>query len=129
MICAWNFGHKSRWSLTTEIIKRSFNCTYKRPKILHHYLDGYKAPTIAKLRLEEGLKASFVGISKFLIKYQETGSIGQKQGSGRPSIIMGEIKKVVEEQMRMDDETTAHKLHKMLTSKGYSISRSIILRY
>ena len=114
--------------MTTEIVKSSFNCTYKRQKILHHYLDGYKAHTIAKLLLEEGLKTSCVGISKFFIKYQETGSIGRKQGSGRPSIIMGEIKKVVEEQMRMDDQTTAHKLHKLLTSKGYSTSLIIILQ-
>ena len=102
--------------------------TYKRQRILHHYLQGHKAPTIAKLLREEGLKASRVGISKFLIKYRETGSIGRKQGSCRPSIITEEVKKVVEEQMRLDDETTAHQLHKMLTSKGYSISLSTILR-
>ena len=101
--------------------------TYKRQRILHHYLEGHKAPTITKLLREEGLKASSVGISKFLIKYRETGSIGRKQGSGRPSIIMEEIKKVVE-QMRLDDETTAHQLHKMLMSKGYSISFSTILQ-
>ena len=35
---------------------------------------------------------------------------------------------MVEEQIRLDDETTAHQLHKILTSKGYSISLSTILR-
>ena len=41
---------------------------------------------------------------------------------------MGKIKKVVEEQMCIDDETTAHNLHKMLMSKGYSVSLSTILQ-
>ena len=102
--------------------------TYKRQRILHHYFEGHHAPTIAKLLREEGLKATRVGIAKFLTKFQETGSIGRSPGSGRPSKITAEIKEMVEEQMRLDDETTACQLHKLLTSKGYSISLRTILR-
>ena len=65
---------------------------------------------------------SHVAISKFLIKFRETGSIGLKLGSGRPSIVTVEIKKVVKEQLCMDDETTAYQLHKLLTSKAISVS-------
>ena len=102
--------------------------TYKRQRILRHYFDGHKAPTIAKLLWEEGLKASCVGIAKFLTKFWETGSIRRRFGSGRPSKIAAEIKRAVEEQMRLDDETTAHQLHKLLTSKAYSINLRTILR-
>ena len=80
-------------------------------------------PTIAKLLQEEKLKASRVGIAKFLRKFEETGSIGRRPGSGRPSKITAEIKALVEDQMRKDDETTAYQLHGFLVSQGYQISR------
>ena len=43
--------------------------------ILHH-IEGHKAPTIARLHREDGVKVSHVRISKFLAKFEETGSIG-----------------------------------------------------
>ena len=63
--------------------------------ILHH-MEGHKAPTIARLFREEGVKVSRVGISKFLAKSEETGLIGQRRiGSGRPSKITPERKKLL----------------------------------
>ena len=56
-------------------------------------MEGHKAPTIARLLREEGVKISCVGISKFLTKFEETGSIGRSIGSGRPSKITAETKK------------------------------------
>ena len=56
-------------------------------------MEGHKAPTIVRLLREEGVKVSRVRISKFLTKFEETGSIGQRMGSGRPSKIMAETKK------------------------------------
>ena len=53
---------------------------------------------------------------------------GRRFGSGRLSKITAEIKGAVKEQMRLDDETTAHQLHKLLTSKGHSISLHTILQ-
>ena len=85
-------------------------------------------PTIATLLQEEQLKASRVGIAKFLKHYQDTGTIARKPGSGRPSKITAEIKRIVNEQMMRDDETTAHQLHRLLASKGYNISLRTILR-
>ena len=46
--------------------------SYKRQRILFHYLQGTKAPTIAKFLQEEKLKASRVGIAKFSRKFEET---------------------------------------------------------
>ena len=85
-------------------------------------MEGHKAPTVARLLREEGVKVSCVGISKFLAKFEETGLVGRRIGSGRPSKITAEMKKLVEDQMREDIETMAYQLHKLLTSKDYSIS-------
>ena len=93
-----------------------------------YYSRGYKAPTIAKLLLEENLRVSRVGISKFLKKFRETGCIQRRSGSGRPSKISAEIKEIVEEQMRADDETTATQLHHLLQQHGYTISLRTVLR-
>ena len=102
--------------------------TYKQQRILVHYSRGYKAPTIAKLLQEENLRASRVGIAKFLKKFNETGCIQRRPGSGRPSKISAEIKEIVEEQMRADDETTATQLHRLLRQRGYNLSLRTVLR-
>ena len=101
---------------------------YVKQRILYHYLKGHKAPTIAKLLQEEDLKASRVGIAKFLKHYEDSGAIARKPGSGRPTKVTADIKRIVEEQMQKDDETTAHQLHHLLVSKGYNISLRTILR-
>ena len=102
--------------------------SYKRQRILHYYFRGYKAPTIVKLLRGEKLPASRQGVQKFLKHYRKTGTIGRSAGSGRPSKITQEIRNIVEEQMRLDDETTAYQLHSILTSKGIPISLRTILR-
>ena len=89
---------------------------------------GLRPPAIAKELQKEKLKCSRVGVHKFLKHYRETGSIGRKVGSGRPSKATAEIKQIVEDQMRVDDETTAYQLHRLLTEKGYSISLRTVLR-
>ena len=73
---------------------------YKRQRIIFYHNQGYKAPTIERLLRAEGLAASRRGISKFIAKYRETGSIGRRTGSGRPSKITVEVKEIVEEQMQ-----------------------------
>ena len=49
-------------------------------------------------------------------------------GSGRPTKITAEVQKIVEDQMRLDDETTAFQLHHLLVSKGHPLSLRTILR-
>ena len=46
-------------------------------------------------------------MAKFIKKFEETGTITRRVGSGRPSKVTAEIKQIVEDQMRLDDETTA----------------------
>ena len=51
--------------------------------------------------------ASRRGIAKFLAKFIELGSVARKPGSGKPSKVTVKFWKIIEEAMRMDDETTA----------------------
>ena len=39
-----------------------------------------------------------------------------------------EVRYLVEQQMRLDDETTAHLLHSLLSDNGFSLSLKTILR-
>ena len=93
--------------------------SYKRQRILYLHFLGYRAPTIAKLLRGEKMNGSRRGIHKFIRKLKETGSIRRRPGSGRPTKIVGEIKTFVEQQMRLDDETTATQLHALLKKRGY----------
>ena len=74
------------------------------------------------------MKASRWGVAKFLKRFREYGTILRRVGSGRPSKVTAEIKAIVEEQMRLDDETTAFQLHQLLTKKGYNLTHRTVLR-
>ena len=68
------------------------------------------------------------GVLKLLNHYEATGTILRKPGSGRPTKITMEVKKIVDEQMIRDDETSAVQLHELLATRGYKISLATILR-
>ena len=102
--------------------------TYKKQRILYHHFRGFKPPTIVKLLQEEKMQASKWGVAKFLKRYLQDGTILRRVGSGRPSKITAEVKAIVEEQMRLDDGTTAFQLHRLLNEKGYDLTRRTILR-
>lgn len=68
------------------------------------------------------------GVAKFIKRYLDTGTIARCPGSGGKSKITDEMKKLVEEQMRQDDKTTATQLHVLLVARGYSVSLRTILR-
>ena len=87
---------------------------YKKQRILYHHFRGFKPPTIVKL-LREDMKASRWGVAKFLKWFREDDTILRWVRTGRPSKVTAEVKAIVEEQMRLDDETTAFQLHRLLT--------------
>ena len=96
---------------------------YVKQRILFYYQQGYKAPTIAKLLREDDVRCTRVGVVYFLNNFRRTGTIVRHPGSSRPSKITVEVKEIGEQQMRLDDETTATRLHRILTVA--SSSRSV----
>ena len=53
-------------------------------------------------------------------------TIVRQPGSGRPSLVTEEVKRIVEHQMRLDDETT--ELHALLQGKGFPLLLRTVLR-
>ena len=101
---------------------------YTKQRVIFYHHRGLKPPTISSHLQEEGITASRVGIYKFLKKYNISLCIARRPGSGRRSKITDEVKRLVEEKMCEDDETTAMQLHQMLTVRGHVISKKTILR-
>ena len=96
---------------------------YVKLRILHYHFKGFTAYTIVKCLLKyDDIKASIVGVSKFLKHYKETGSIARKPGSGRLSKVTSTVKEMVEELMQNHDETTTTQIHSFLLAKGINIS-------
>ena len=103
---------------------------YTKQRILFFLFMGNRAPTIAKYLEDEGIVVSRRGVAKFLRHYLTTGSICRRQGSGRKTKITEDVKKVVDQQMNVDDETTATQLHVhvLITNLGYRLSLRTFLR-
>ena len=70
---------------------------------------------------------SRVGVHNLLMKFQDTGTVARRLGSGRPAKVAETIKTIMEDQMRLDDETTVSQQQKLLTDHGYNISLRTIL--
>ena len=83
---------------------------------------GLSPAAIVKALSNEGLSATRQGIKKFFDCYDRTMSLDRRPGSGRSSRITEAVKKIAEEQMRHDDETTATQLLVLLSGKGYRFS-------
>ena len=98
---------------------------YKKQRIIYYYRLGYRSPTICLLLRKEHLRTSRVGVAKFIAKYNETGSLMRRPGSGHPSKITPEMKAIVEPKMREDDEATTYQLHALLILNQYKNSPSL----
>ena len=101
---------------------------YTKLRILYFHAQGYRPPAIKKHLLAEGIVASRRGVAKFLDRSLRRGNIARLPGSGRKSLITDEIRRVVEQQMRLDDETTASQLFVHLRNLGYRLNLRTILR-
>ncbi len=88
---------------------------------------GQKSTTIVKSLKEEGLVVTVSGVCRLLLKYHQTGTIARRPGSGRPSKITIDVLRIVEGQMRLDDETTAIQLQKILLDAGHPLCLQTIL--
>ena len=101
---------------------------YTKQRILFYNSRGLKPSCIARSLEEEGINVTRVGVYKFLKRFERHGTISRVPGSGRPSKITPEIKRLVDARMVEDDETTAIQLQKMLLTNGFQLSLNTILR-
>ena len=77
------------------------------------------------IALQRSLKCCFIsrqGVAKFLLRVKATGSITRQAGNGRPTKLTREVKEIVEEAMRNDDESTAVQLHAIHVDKQHILS-------
>ena len=102
---------------------------YVKQRILFYHRSRKNCTEIARCLAEEGYKASKVGIYKFLRRYKETGTIARAPGSGRSSKVNHEIRKLIEEQMQRNDETTALEIKQLLEKEGFDASESSIRQW
>lgn len=98
-----------------------------RGLIIYYWHLGRHPYTVAKLP-SEALQTSRSWVTKFLMKYKQTVTIGRWPGSGRSSKILLQILDIVEAQMQIDDETTAVQLQKILADQRHKLSWKSILR-
>ena len=91
------------------------------------YYRGCPSPTNSKLLEDEGIFVSRRGVGKFNVRYLATGSIAQRPGSGRRTKVTEDVKRILDEQMKVDDEKIAMQLHVLLVDLGYSLSLGTIL--
>lgn len=101
---------------------------YAKQRVIALSNEGFKSPTIANKLRDEGIHVTRVGVYKFLCVYKITHTIRRSSGSGRPSKITAEVKALVDQQMILDDETTACQLHQLLLRSRHYISLRTILR-
>ena len=104
--------------------------TYIKRRIIKlHTSDHLKPSAIRdKLLKDESISTTRQGIAKFLKRFRFRKTLLRKPGSGRWSMMTKEVRCLVKQQMRLDDETTAHQLHSLLSDNGFSLSLRIILR-
>ena len=101
--------------------------SYQKQRLLHYYFLGKRSTSIARLLCKEGIVVNRSSVYKFIKKSKETESITLRPGSGRPTKITPEILHIVENQMQLDDETTAIQLQRLLVEAGHPLSLKTIL--
>ena len=102
---------------------------YVKQRILFYRRLGKSYGDISLFLSEEGHKASKLGVYKFLKRYQETGTLSRRPGSGQASKISAKAKHMIDQQMTKDDESTGMELQKILAKDGIVVSARTALRW
>ena len=103
--------------------------TYCKQRILYHSSKGLKVPFIAGiLKDEENIVVTRMGVHNFIKRFNKRRCLMRAPGSGHPLKVNQEITRLVKQQMRLDNETTANQLHAMLVSKGFDLSIKTIFQ-
>ena len=102
---------------------------YQKQRILYYWCLGKSHAEIARRLTEDGRTATKVGVLKFLRRYKQTGTHSRRPGTGKASKTTDNAKRIIEEQMNKDDETTGCELQKLLSKHGITVCASTALRW
>ena len=95
---------------------------YEKQRILFYNSAGLQPSQIVSALKVEDIRTTRQTVARFLRRFLQTQTIARKEGSGRPSKITPQVRYIVDQAMKNDDE------HKLLTARGISISFSTIIR-
>jgi len=102
---------------------------YGKQRILSLHWQGCTVSEIAEiLVLEDGIRVSRPGVRMILKRYNQTGTIARKPGSGCYPKLSPEVLQLIEDAMRNDDETAATQLQAILAAKDVYVSLTTIIR-
>ena len=102
---------------------------YTKQRILSLFWKGYGISQIVEyLALEDEIQTTRQGVRLFLKRYQIYKTISRKPGSGLPPKLSPGLKQLIEDRMKMDDETTATQLQSMLAAHNVYVSLATIVR-
>ena len=102
---------------------------YVKQRILFYYRSKKNSSQIVCCLAEEGHMVSKAGVLKFLCHYQQTGTITCAPASGQASKLTDQIREIIDDQMKKNDETTGLEPQKLLKKEieGFNASVSSIL--
>ena len=102
---------------------------YYEQRIVQLYFDRKLSyGKVSKALKEKGLTVCRQTVWKVVNRYKKYGTICRLPGSGGSFKMTPEMLKLIEDQLQADDEVTASQLHRILTNKGYRVSKSTIIR-
>ena len=102
---------------------------YCKQRIIQLYFERRVSyGNVSQVLATEGFCVSKKAVWTTIQKYKEHGTISRLPGSGRPFKLTREMLDAIEEQMRLDDETTATQLVRILEERGYKVSKTTIVR-
>ena len=102
---------------------------YSKQRILNLVCKGYRVSAIQEcLVLEDGIRVSKQGVRQFLRHFSIYKTIARKPGSGLPPKLTSAVQQMIEDAMKVDDETTATQLQAMLASRMIYVSLATIVR-
>lgn len=103
---------------------------YAKLRILSLRWQGYKIYRIFEfLALEDRINISRQSVRLFLKRFNESGTIARKQGSGCSLSLSPAVLQIIESTMRENDEATATQLQAKLADHRIYVSLTTILRH
>ena len=102
---------------------------YVKQRILFYRRLGKSYGSITHCLAKEGYVTTKAGVYKFVRRYEETATISRRPGSGLAKKLTAEAKRIVDEQMSRDDETTGMELKKQLAESGIHVATSTAIQW